>query len=566
MTDIFLSYESSDRPVAHVFADTLEARGWSVWWDREIPLGKSFDEVIEHELMSARCVIVLWSKQSVRSRWVRTEASAAAERECLVPVAIDDTPIPLEFRQIQAAMLPGWNGDTSDPEFLRLTDAIEALLKAAPVKPVTSPPPSLPAVTRTRTKSSQTRYAVAAVALLVVVLLVVALFMQTGNNGTGTAPVTSSDPLPSGMERRDAPPAPSEARPSPGSAAANGGAKTASAFTLTVNGRIADGVPGPGAGVIESVGGLDVYVFDARPGQRVYFHTVKVSDGVAVARWALTDADGMKVFDTCLGCNAPGVQNLFRGGRYTLTVGANGSGTGSYELRLFDVPPPEKFALVIGATVQDDEPGRGAGAIQSPGAEDIFTITAEPRERVYFRMLEHSPSAAGLRWRLTDADGTEVFDRCLGCNEPGVQRLSKGGDYTLTVGSSTNAGTGSYRLRLTRVPAPQRFAVKLPARVAAGVPAAGAGTIEVPGAEDVYAFDAAPGQRVRFRSLERDRAVDGITWRLVDPNGNEVFNRCLGCTDPGEQRLTTGGSYELIVGHTGSAATGAYSIAAEAAN
>jgi eukaryotic-like serine/threonine-protein kinase len=293
---------------------------------------------------------------------------------------------------------------------------------------------------------------------------------------------------------------------------------------------------------------------------------VRASEGVAGARWALTDADGMKIFETCLGCTAPGVQDLFRGGRYTLTVGANGSGTGSYELRLFDVPPPEKFALSIGATVQDDEPGRGAGAIQSPGAEDIFSFTVEPRERVYFRMLEHSPSAAGLRWRLTDTDGTEVFNTCLGCSEPGVQRLSKGGEYTLTVGNSTNVGTGSYRLRLTRVPDPQRFAVKLPARIASGVPSAGAGTIEVPGAEDVYVFDAEPGQKVRFRSLDRDRAVDGIRWRLVDHNGNEVFNSCLGCTDPAEQRLTAGGSYELIVGHTGSAATGAYSIAAEPPN
>jgi hypothetical protein len=551
VNDIFLSYESSDRPIAHVFADTLEARGWSVWWDREIPLGKNFDEVIERELMSARCVVVLWSKQSVRSRWVRTEASAAAERGCLVPVAIDDTSIPLEFRQIQAAILPGWNGDTSDPEFIRLTDAIEALLKEAPVKPVASPSPSLPAVTRARTQPWQTRYAVAALALLVVVLLAVAMFMRSGENAGGMASVTSSDPLPPGA--------------SPASSAADGNANTAGAFTVTVNARIADGVPGRGAGVIESVGGLDTYVFEARPGQRVYFHTVRVSEGVAGARWVLTDADGMKVFDTCLGCTA-GVQDLIRGGRYTLTVGANGNGTGSYELRLFDVPPPEKFALSIGATVQDDEPGRGAGAIQSPGAEDIFAFRAEPRERLYFRMLEHSPSAAGLSWRLTDADGTEVFNTCLGCGDPGVQRLSKGGEYTLTVGSSTNVGTGSYRLRLTRVPAPQRFAVKLPARIASGVPAAGAGTIEVPGAEDVYVFDAAPGQRVRFRSLERDRAVDGIYWRLVDHNGNEVFNSCLGCGEPGEQRLTAGGSYELIVGHTGSAATGAYSIAAEPAN
>lgn len=83
MNDLFLSYDSADRAVAQRLADALEALGWSVWWDREIPFGKAFDLVIEEQLNAARCVIVLWSKDSVRSRWVKTEAAVAAERECL---------------------------------------------------------------------------------------------------------------------------------------------------------------------------------------------------------------------------------------------------------------------------------------------------------------------------------------------------------------------------------------------------------------------------------------------------------------------------------------------------
>ena len=128
MNDIFISYDSEDRAIAHKFADALESRGWSVWWDREIPLGKAFDQVIEEELNAARCVIVLWSKQSVRSRWVKTEAAAAADRECLLPVLIDDVAIPFEFKRIQTAMLMNWQGDPADPEFNRLVQAIEHLL------------------------------------------------------------------------------------------------------------------------------------------------------------------------------------------------------------------------------------------------------------------------------------------------------------------------------------------------------------------------------------------------------------------------------------------------------
>jgi hypothetical protein len=62
------------------------------------------------QLNAARCVIVVWSKESVRSRWVKTEAAVAVERDCLVPLSIDDAPIPLEFRRIQIAMMQGWNG------------------------------------------------------------------------------------------------------------------------------------------------------------------------------------------------------------------------------------------------------------------------------------------------------------------------------------------------------------------------------------------------------------------------------------------------------------------------
>ena len=105
MSGIFISYAAEDRERAKLLAHALEERGWPVWWDRMIPLGKSFDTVIEENLTRAQCVLVLWTKVSVESRWVRAEASDAAARDLLIPILLEpDLKLPLEFRLLQAEL------------------------------------------------------------------------------------------------------------------------------------------------------------------------------------------------------------------------------------------------------------------------------------------------------------------------------------------------------------------------------------------------------------------------------------------------------------------------------
>ena len=41
MSDIFLSYASDDLARIHPLVQFLTQQGWSVWWDRTIPLGKT---------------------------------------------------------------------------------------------------------------------------------------------------------------------------------------------------------------------------------------------------------------------------------------------------------------------------------------------------------------------------------------------------------------------------------------------------------------------------------------------------------------------------------------------
>jgi membrane-associated protease RseP (regulator of RpoE activity) len=128
MAEIFISYASEDRERAHELAEAFSARGWSVWWDRKIPLGQSFDAVIEKALAEAKCVVVLWSAISAASEWVGNEASEGKRREILVPVFIEPVDAPLAFRRLNGANLSDWHPDSAHPEFDKLSERITELL------------------------------------------------------------------------------------------------------------------------------------------------------------------------------------------------------------------------------------------------------------------------------------------------------------------------------------------------------------------------------------------------------------------------------------------------------
>ena len=128
MADIFLSYATEDRATAGEVASQLEALGFSVWWDRKIPAGKTWRQVIESALNEMGCMVVLWSSSSLASTWVSEEAEEARMRDRLVPALIEAVLPPLGFRGIQAADLVGWDGSAEAAGFRDLVAGIETLL------------------------------------------------------------------------------------------------------------------------------------------------------------------------------------------------------------------------------------------------------------------------------------------------------------------------------------------------------------------------------------------------------------------------------------------------------
>lgn len=127
MHDIFISYAKEDKLIAQTIAEALKKENFNVWWDAEIPTGSTFDSVIEQAVADAKCVIVLWSENSIKSEWVHIEAAEGKARDILIPILISDADIPFAFRRRQTADLRAWLKDKNHPSFERVLSDIRSI-------------------------------------------------------------------------------------------------------------------------------------------------------------------------------------------------------------------------------------------------------------------------------------------------------------------------------------------------------------------------------------------------------------------------------------------------------
>src|SRR5205823_9177841 len=125
MGAIFLSYAREDRGFAEHLSRVLEDAGHSVWWDRRLDGGEEFGAEIEAALGQSEVVLVAWSKESVKSRWVRDEAAVGGDTGRLVPVTIDGSRPPMGFRQFHTLDLSGWKGGKRDGRTADLLHSVE---------------------------------------------------------------------------------------------------------------------------------------------------------------------------------------------------------------------------------------------------------------------------------------------------------------------------------------------------------------------------------------------------------------------------------------------------------
>jgi TolB-like protein/Flp pilus assembly protein TadD len=143
MADVFVSYSRRDKARVGPIVSALESRGWSVWWDPAISAGQEFDLQIADELAQAAAVLVVWTTDSVQSRWVRGEARDAADRGILVPVRCGDTSLPIDFRSFHTVDLgqdPRMAGSVAFEEVIRAVGALVGKSKPDAIPELTTRP------------------------------------------------------------------------------------------------------------------------------------------------------------------------------------------------------------------------------------------------------------------------------------------------------------------------------------------------------------------------------------------------------------------------------------------
>jgi len=137
-------------------------------------------------------------------------------------------------------------------------------------------------------------------------------------------------------------------------------------------------------GELAVAGELDLYTFEIGPERPVFFDVHPTSDSGGIDLEIFNQNSELFFSTPCIECGNPGTLFTDQEGKFTVIVGERDADrTGSYSFTLWEVPAPDRIDLAIGDAVGDGVPAAGAGNIESQGAADEYTFSAQPGQRVF---------------------------------------------------------------------------------------------------------------------------------------------------------------------------------------
>lgn len=107
---VFISYSSIDRGIALILSERLSDLGVRVWIDvNEVLVGHDFTDKIYYGLTKAKFIIVVLTKNSANSKWVKEELSYSKlkmidkKQRLILPLLFEDCEIPPQIKTLRYA-------------------------------------------------------------------------------------------------------------------------------------------------------------------------------------------------------------------------------------------------------------------------------------------------------------------------------------------------------------------------------------------------------------------------------------------------------------------------------
>jgi hypothetical protein len=281
------------------------------------------------------------------------------------------------------------------------------------------------------------------------------------------------------------------------------------AFSVSLPVNTATDSLGSGAANLETNASEDDYAFTLDAA-----HAVEIDPGSCPwgqLQWTLFDSTGMPAdVGTC----QPHATPILAAGSYTLKVAPQPGYPGTYDLRVYVVPPSDVFSVSLPVNTATDSLGSGVANLETNASEDDYTFTLGSAHAVE---IDASSCPWGqLRWSLVNASGTTVDQ--ANCDIHATSTLAAG-TYTLKI-TPQPGYAGTYALSLFAVTPPDAFAISLPLNTATDSLGSGVANLETNASEDDYTFTLGSAHAVEIDASSCPWGQ--LRWSLVNASGTTV--------------------------------------------
>ena len=284
------------------------------------------------------------------------------------------------------------------------------------------------------------------------------------------------------------------------------------------------------SGQLSPANETDLYQFDAVAGDLYYFDFLSSSGAAGSMTWRLLDPYGNTVFGPSnFDAGDIGPRALPASGKYTLLLEGSIAATGStsYSFKTQKVQD-DSAALVFGTTV--------TGNIEHAGQRDVYSFSLAQAKQLAFDSFTNNPNVV---WSLIGPRGPLVLPRGFNTSDANSGNAIldlPAGDYVLTVAGVTGQ-TPAYSFRVLDLS--QATVIDNGVEVT--------GQLNPGNKTEMYRFQAWAGTRAYFDFLNCSGAAGTVTWRLLDPFGNNMFGPTNFNADIGMLTLPSDGIYTLLI-------------------